>query len=97
MKAQSMEFSSYPYSSFDTEGNDRSGLWQYSDATFSHDGFSTSIVYHPSDFPFPSIRYPTEIDDQLDSQFSFGCVHGGGSMLSSLDVSLESCIGMLIV
>ena len=62
----------------------------------NHGGFSVSVVYQASDLPFPSIHYPIQSEDLLDSQFSIGCIHGGGSMLSSLDVSLESCLGMFV-
>jgi hypothetical protein len=57
--------------------------------------FSFSVVYQ-HDFPFPRIHSQSNEQELLDSQFSFGCVHGGGSMLSSSDVSLHSYLGMLM-
>ena len=93
-KAHNMEFSSYPYGSFESELRGQSNAWLQADSPANFDGFSVAVVYQPSDFPFPSIHYPSQNEDLLDSQFSIGCVHGGGSMLSSLDVSLESCLGM---
>ena len=95
-KAHSMEFSSYPYGSLESEFRDHSSSWLQTDSLTNLDVFSVGVVYQPSDFPFPSIHYPSQNEDLLDTQFSIGCVHGGGSMLSSMDVSLESCLGMFV-
>jgi hypothetical protein len=97
-KAHSMEFLIYP-SEYSTPLEDGWGksydsevlLWPGSgpcDTSF------VSIIRSP-EFPFPSIQRSKE-ELVIDPQFSFGCIHGGGTMLSSLDVSLESCFGMLL-
>jgi hypothetical protein len=90
-----MEFNSYPYEMNDSMSRDSRSSWLRLESPKGFDSFSFSVVYQSFDFPFPSIHYPTHDEDLLDSQFSVGCVHGGGSMLSSLDVCLESCFGML--
>jgi hypothetical protein len=95
-KAPSMEFNSYPYEMNDGISRDTRGSWLRLESPKGFESFSFSVVYQTFDFPFPSIHYPSNDEDLLDSQFSVGCVHGGGSMLSSLDVSLESCFGMLL-
>ena len=71
--------------------------WYRSDRFSGVDNsYSFSVVYRSfgMDFPFPSIHNSSPNEDLLDPQFSVDCIYGGGSMLSSLDVSWESCLGM---
>ena len=97
-KSQDMEFELHPSDSFESILRDNSSSWYRADGSVTFDNsYSFSVVYKASDFPFPSIHYPAQEGDLLDPQFSVGCIHGGGSMLSSLDVSLESCLGMLSI
>lgn len=93
-KAHSMEFHSYPSRCYDTDSTTHFNTCLRSEPLTNLENFSVSVIYQPMDFPFPSIRCHSQSEDLLDSQFSIGCIHGGGSMLSSLDVSLESCLGM---
>lgn len=90
------EFCIHHTDSLDSNSSgENSSCWYQSDGLTSFDNsHSFSVVYKSYDFPFPSIHYPPQEEDLLDPQFSFDCIHGGGSMLSSLDVSLESCLGM---
>lgn len=86
-----------PYDSRESCMSDSSNCWYRSDDSPGADNsFSFSVVCRSlaAEFPFPSINYPSNHEDLLDPQFSVDCVYGGGSMLSSLDVSLESCLGM---
>jgi hypothetical protein len=94
MRSQGMEFQFYPSDNADSNASNNSCCWYKPECSLPFDNtYSFSVVYKP-DFPFPSIHYPSQEEDLLDPQFTIGCVHGGGSMLSSLDVSLESCLGM---
>lgn len=90
----SMEFESYPCDTPVLSPEDAFDPLVRLDSPKGFERFSFSVVYQAFDFPFPLIHYPHQSPDSLDSQFSVGCIHGGGSMLSSLDVSVESCLGM---
>ena len=89
-----MEFETYPYDTTLLSSEDVRDPLLRLDSPKGFERYSFSVVYQAFDFPFPLIHYPRQSADYLDSQFSVGCVHGGGSMLSSLDVSVESCLGM---
>ena len=91
-----MEFESYPYDCTLPHSEDVRDPLLRLDSPKGFERYSFSVVYQAFDFPFPLIHYPRQSADYLDSQFSVGCVHGGGSMLSSLDVSVESCLGTSI-
>lgn len=74
------------------------GLYRSDHFSVAESSYSFSVVCRPyaMDYPFPSIHNQAQSEEYLDPQFSVDCVYGGGSMLSSLDLSLDSCLGMLI-
>ena len=78
------------------------GVWDESRAMFSAEGqrkpdnlYSFSVVYRMNDFPFPSIHYPTDDCDTLDSQSSFDGIGTFDTFHSSMDATTGLGMGML--
>ena len=88
-----LEFLVYPQDQLELPGSSSLSDLKQDPFGMNENRYSFSVVYQ-HDFPFPRIHYPSNEQELLDSQFSFGCIHGGGSMLSSSDVSLQSYLGM---
>ncbi len=86
-----MEFYSSPCDPVNSTGGDSASIWSRLESPKGFKSHSFSVLYQAFDFPFPSIQCQTQCNDQLDSQFSVGCVHGSGSMLASLDMNLDRC------
>jgi hypothetical protein len=85
-----MEFSSQSYDS--VMGSEDAVYWSKLESPKGFRSHSFSVLYQAFDFPFPSIHIPSQSDDVLDPQFSVGCTHGSGSLITSIDMSIDRCV-----
>lgn len=93
--SRTIDCQSYLLDFGDYRRQESSGSYQYNSiasvGSEAVECFSISFL-NSSEFPFPSI-HSKNYEETLDTQFSVGCIYGGGSMLSSFDVCFDSSLG----